>query len=179
MSYKKILLCGLRNTGKTSVFWHLQEKLNLPTFSVSQFLRDYIRIHGLQGASDSHMNQHDEAMRQAIKQRVTGLLVADNPVIVETRVLENIEQDFPETLKVLLTATDETRVNRNAFRESISVEKSAQRLIKKENKWLEKVKQQFGRDDFLDAKHYQLVIETDKLSIEAVADLIIQAKQPA
>lgn len=168
----KILICGLRNVGKTTVFWELQKQLAWPTFSVSQYLRDYVRINGLQHQTAEVIARHDDQMGREIGERTVALLNQPNPVIIETRVFEHIDQTFPNTLKVLLHARDEIRVTRNAHRESISLEKSHKRLLKRETKWLEKMHQQFGPLEFFSSGYYDLTIDTSELTVTAVVSQI-------
>lgn len=172
--FTKIILSGLRNTGKTSVFWALQQQLAWPTFSVSQFLRDYIRTHGLQGSSNQVMAEHEQQMRQSINQRLAGLMRLPDRCIIEARIWEDVRLESPGCLKVLLTADESVRVERNAFRESIGLERSRSKLINKENKWLDKVTAQFGFDDFFAHNYYDLVIDTGPLSIDQVVRVIIE-----
>jgi len=47
MKYSKITISGKICTGKTTLFWDLQKKLNWPVFSTGQFFRDYARQHNL------------------------------------------------------------------------------------------------------------------------------------
>lgn len=173
MSYTKIILSGRRNTGKTTLFWALQKQLNWPTFSISQYLRDYIRIYGLQGASATQMAEHEIQMGHDIGQRVMALLKTDYPMIIEARLFEHIRQEWPGALKVLLTADEPVRIKRNAYREGISEQKSAQRLIKKEDKWIKKMEQQFGFGDFYNSDLYDLVIDTTQLSKDQVAARVL------
>lgn len=174
MPISKIVLSGRRNTGKTTLFWNLQEKLNWPTFSTSQFLRDYILINGLQGANQETMQPHEPLMGEQIGQRVINLLTNEHPVLIEVRMFEHIRQLWPNTLKVLLTADEQTRVERNASRENISVEKSAQRLIKKENNWMRKMEAQFNFPDFYKPDYYDLVIDTSNLNKDEVMEKVMQ-----
>src|SRR5690606_14359768 len=154
MKYTKILLSGKRNTGKTTTFWMLQKELGWPMFSESQYLRDYHRLHGIQGADKETMAEHEPLMVQANDVRLSRLLVSPDRAIIEIRAFEKIRQDWPDVLKVLLICDDEIRVKRNAFRESISEDKSKQRLLKKEEDWIVKMNQQFGFDDYYDKKYY-------------------------
>ena len=169
----KIVISGQRNTGKTTLFWHLQKELGWPTFSVSQFLRDYIRANGLQGASSEAIAPHEGKMLEEINSRVYELLQVPDRVIVEVRAFYHVKQSFENTLKVLLTAGEETRIRRNAGRENIDVAKSRKRLVKREGKWQEKLAGQFGFEDFYAPEHYDLVVDTTGLSQEEVVKKIL------
>lgn len=173
MAYSKILISGLRNTGKTTLFWQLQKELNWPTLSVSQLMRDYIRANGLQGKSDSDIKPHEESLKTEIDHRICKLLTSPHQVIIETRAFALIRDPFPNTLKVLLTADEKVRVARNASRENISLDKSAKRLLKKEQDWLQKISHQFGFQDFFDPKHYDLVVDTNSLEPEQVSRIVV------
>lgn len=173
----KVIISGQRNTGKSTLYWLLQKELNWPCFSVSHFLLDYMRTNGLQGASFEKLAHHEEVMRREIDERVTALLSIPDKVIIETRIFESIKETYKDTLKILLTANDQTRIARNAFREQISIEKSAKRLIPKENKWLEKITQQFGFSDYFDPKYYDLVLDTSEMTKMEVLDTVVKMVQ--
>jgi len=172
VEYIKIIISGKRGTGKTTLFWGLQKQLSWPTFSVSQFLRDYIFTHGLSNKVED-INSRSEEITREIDNRIIELLKGDYHVIVETRVFGYIYEQFPDTLKVLLVCDDIVRINRYAFRQGISQEEARKRLFKKEDEWFEKMKKLYNRDDFFNNQYYDLVIDTTNLIAEQIQSLVL------
>lgn len=172
MKYTKIIISGLRCTGKTTLFWGLQKKLNWPTLSVSEFLRDYVGINGL-----SHQNEKIDLCSQDISseidKRVSRLLQSYKPVIISTRVFGQIDQQFDKTFKILLRCDNQVRAERYAFRENTTIIKAKQRLFKKEQDWYEKIKTLYNRTDLFDPKYYDLVIDTTKLTKQHIQGIVL------
>lgn len=176
MVYKKIILCGLRATGKTTLFWDLQDKLSWPTFSVSLYIRDYIHRHHLKNTDD--IDKLGVDISRDIDRRVKNLLGSDNYCIIDARAYAGIFSPIPETLKLLLKTRDEVRLKRAALREGTTPEAQKTRLLKKENRWKEKMNQIYGRDDFLAPQFYDLVIDTTLLTPEEVLARVIEEIKP-
>ena len=173
MKYQKILISGKRCTGKTTLFWDLQKKLAWPTFSTSQFLRDFIYTHGISRGL-KQVEDKSQEITQEIDQRTTSLLKANSPVIVETRAFGQIFDQFPDTLKILLVCDDQERIKRSSFRQTISLQKAKKRLFKKDKEWFEKMKSLYQRDDFFELKYYDLVIDTTSLVKKEVLNLVLK-----
>ncbi len=164
MKASKIVLSGMRCTGKTTLFWNMQKELAIPTFSVSQYLRDYIRTNGLQGKGNEEIDRHNEIMSREIDERVVALLKSKHEVLVESRVFRYVRESFDDTLKILLVASDDCKVKRSSYRENIDFKKAKKRLIKRENEWMEKMADQYGFGDFFDPKYYDLVVDTTDMN---------------
>ena len=168
--YTKIILSGLKCVGKTSLFWDLQKRLNWPTFSASQFLRDYIRNHQLSAAD---LEAHEAKMGQEIDQRIEDLLNHPYPVLIEARVFGGIIKPWPGTLRLLLEAKDQVRFQRSAGREGIDMAKAEKRLQKREGKWLQTMHERYGLENFYNHDYYDWVIDTSQLSKEQVVEMVL------
>jgi cytidylate kinase len=165
MSYSKILIVGKRCSGKSTLFWDLQKELNWPTFSLSHFLRDFIRTRGL---TPPEIEQQSAETSKEIENRIQALLKTPDHVIIESRMLGFLTAPIPHTCRLLLTCADTTRIKRSAFREGITVDKAQGRLYKREEKLFEAMKTAYKRDDFYNNRYYDLVIDTTHLSPEEV-----------
>ncbi len=170
MEMTKIILCGKRATGKSTLFWDLQKALNWPVFSISEFLRSYLYRHGLKKPED--IDAVSAQISQDFDTRVDALLRATDHVIIDARVFGKIRELLPNTLKVLLTASDETRLKRAAYREGTDVETQRKKLLKKEDAWIEKMHTMYPFD-FFDPQYYNLVIDTDIKTPEEVLEIIL------
>ena len=172
MKYTKVILCGLRCTGKTTLMWNLQKKLGWPMFSVSQFLRDYIRTYHV---SPFEVEDQSEKITADIDSRVEALVHGENAVIIESRVTHLMSRSVEGTLKILLTASDDIRVRRSSKREQTDLKKAKKRLFKRERTFTERMEKIYKVDNLFDKKHYDLVIQTDDLTPEGVMKLVLNA----
>ncbi len=169
MRYQRALISGRRATGKSTLLWELQKRLNWPIFSISMFLRDYIRQYNL---TPQQVDERRVEIAKDIDGRILNLLSSSNNVLIEAKVYGGIKKNLPGTAKILLTASDNTRYQRNAFREGISFDKAKKRVIKKETEWEQKMAKILGFNDFFDPKYYDLVVDTTNLTREQVADKV-------
>lgn len=165
MNYSKIILCGRRCSGKTTLFWDLQKSLNWPIFSISLYLRDYLHRNNLKSLDD--IDKLNETISRDIDLRMQKLLATIEHIIFDARVYGHINEPIPGALKVLLYASEKVRIGRAAYREGTSEEIQKTRLIRKEDAWIEKMRRMYPYD-FFDPKYYDLTIDTSELSPEDV-----------
>lgn len=171
MNYTKILITGKRCTGKSTLFWNLQKELNWPVFSVSHFLRDFIRTQGL---TPKQIEQQSKETSIEVENRIQSLLTTDNHIIIESRLLSFITHPIPGTCRILLTCDDQTRIHRSATRENISWEKAKTRLFQREKKLMDQMTSIYKRGNFFDKRFYDLTIDTTNLSPQEVLENVLQ-----
>lgn len=171
----KLIISGKRCAGKSTLFWNIQKYLNWPVFSLSHFLRDFIRTKGL---SPEEVEQLSEQVSREVDERIQSLLVSPYPVIIENRMLGFVLPDSPTIFSVLLYANDTVRVKRSAQREGISEEKAHNRLFKREEKLNQRMQNIYGRDDFYEDTYYNFVIDTSDKTPEQVLDTLTEQLRP-
>lgn len=170
MKYSKIILCGRRCSGKTTLFWDLQKELNWPIFSISLYLRDYLHRHNLK--SLDAIEALNETISRDIDERMQKLLTTPEQIIFDARMYGHINDQIPNTLKVLLVTDEKIRIKRAAYREGTTEEVQKKRLIKKEGDWIAKMRVMYPFD-FFDPKYYDLVINTSELTPQQVLERIL------
>ncbi len=168
--FKKITLSGPICSGKSSAFKNLQKKLGWPSFSASEFFRDYcqkkkIPLWQAEKRPDSLTRKVDLGMRERLKKKEN--------LILEGWMAGIMAQGIPQVLKVLLTAEDKERVKRFAIREKLSQKEAGKKLREREENLLAKLKRVYQRDDFLVPKNYDLVIDTTFLKPKETAQKIL------
>jgi cytidylate kinase len=170
MAYTKVLICGKRCTGKTTLFWDLQKALGWPTFTVSQYLRDYIhRFH----LTPQQIDERSIEVSRDMEQRIAALLTSNDHVVIDARVYGKLK-DVPEnTLKVLLSASDQARVIRAAFREKTTAQKQQGRLLPRESEWIDKMQKLYPDVNFFDPEGYDLAIDTSMLKPSDVLNRVV------
>lgn len=170
--YNKVTISGRICTGKTTLFWLLQKKLGWPTFSASQYFRDYSRSTGvsLQKAEEQNPN-----LTREVDLRMKKLLEEEKHILLEGWMSGIMANAVPDVLRILLTCEDTERVRRCAKRDSLSSKEAKGKIAEREGSWMDKLTRIYGRDDFFDPKNYNLVIDTTHKSLEETLDLVLQA----
>lgn len=171
MKYHAITISGLICTGKSSLFKNLKQKLGWSSYSASQFFREWCQEHTVplfvaEARPESLTREIDEGMRKK--------LVEGEKIILEGWLAGFMAKGIPGVLKVLLTCRDEERIKRFAQRENVSQEKAREEIRKREDNLFQKWKRVYGRDDFLDPKYYDLIVDTTQLKPKEVAELVLK-----
>jgi len=163
--YSKITISGLICSGKTTLFWDLFKKLNWPTFSASHFFRDYSRTHG---TSLQKAEEQTQSLTKVVDFGMLELLKNEQHIILEGWMTGIMADDLPGVLRVFLTCTDEERIKRFAEREKVSLEEAKYQIKERENNVYGKLQSIYKRNDFLDPKNYNLVIDTTTKSPQEI-----------
>lgn len=171
MKYSKITISGLICTGKTSLFWGLQEKLIWPTFSTSQFFRDFARNNKL---SLEKAEEQNNILTKRVDFRVADMLKSSGNLLVEGWMAGLMANDYSGILKVLLTCDKKVRIERFSQREKVDLKEAEKRIEERETNLLQTLERIYKRNDFLEEKKYDLVLDTTKINIKKTADLVLQ-----
>lgn len=163
--YSKVTISGLICTGKTTLFWELQKQLSWPAYSASSFFRDYARTH--KTSLDKAEEQNNKLTRE-VDMHMKRLLRASPKIIVEGWMAGVMASERTDVLRVLLTCNEEERIRRFALREKISHGEARERVLTREQNLFAKLRAIYKRDDFLEAKHYNLIIETTEIPLNSV-----------
>lgn len=170
--YNKVTISGLICTGKTTLFWGLQENLIWPTFSVSQFFRDYARIYNL---SLEKAEEQNKILTKRVDLRVSEML--KNPsgnLIVEGWMAGIMADCFPHVLRVLLTSRDKVRIERFAKRGRISFETAEEKIKAREKNLFDALEKIYHRGDFVDPKNYNFTLDTTDLVKEELIEKVLR-----
>lgn len=168
--YKKITISGLICTGKTSLFWGLQEKLIWPTFSASSFFRDYSRTHNL---SLEKAEEQGEVLTKKVDLRIAEMLKISNNIIIEGWLAGIMADQLPDVLRVLLTCQDEVRIKRFAAREKMTEKEAAFHIQEREKNLLKVLQKIYHRNDFIDPRNYNFVVDTTNISVDTLVRQIL------
>ncbi len=172
MNYNKVTISGRICTGKTTLFWALQKKLGWPTFSASQFFRDFARTHdvSLQKAEEQNSN-----LTKDVDMGMKKLLEQKENVILEGWMAGIMADEMPEVLRILLTCDNNQRIKRFSERDRVSGVEAKKKILEREESWVEKLTHIYKRNDFFEPNNYNLVIDTTHTSLEETLDLVLQA----
>ncbi|MCJ7826521.1 cytidylate kinase family protein [Patescibacteria group bacterium] len=169
--YTKITLSGRICTGKSTVFRLLAEKLGWPTFSASQAFRDYAKTHqkSLQLAEE----QNDQ-LTKSIDEKTRVVLLSNDHIIAEGWMAGIMAEGMPDVLRVLLICDDSVREKRFADRSSLSIEEAKRQISEREENWVAKLTNMYGRSDFFDPKNYTFVVDTTHRTPEESVEEIMR-----
>lgn len=168
--YKKIAISGLICTGKTSLFWGLQEKLIWPTFSASQFFRDYSRTHHL---LLEKAEEQSETLTRKVDHRMAEMLKGSGNILIEGWMAGIMADNYPDVLKILLTCQDQVRIKRFAAREKISEKEAAFHIREREKNLFKILAKIYHRNDFVNPQNYNLVIDTTTISVDMLVRQVL------
>ncbi len=172
MTYNKVTISGRICTGKTTLFWILQKKLGWPTFSASQYFRDYSRSTGvsLQKAEEQNPN-----LTKEVDLRMKKLLLEEEHILLEGWMAGIMADQMPDVLRILLTCEDTQRIKRFAKREKVSEEEAKANIEERERNLFTKLEEIYHRSDFVHPKNYNLVIDTTHKSLEETLGVVLKA----
>lgn len=170
--YNKVTISGRICTGKTTLFFDLQQKLVWPTFSASYFFRDYAAAKHL--SLDKASEQSDQ-LTQIIDYGMGELLRKKDSIIFEGWMTGIVARELPNVLRVLLTCADDIRAKRFSRRENLSVKDALRKINERETNLFKKLEEIYHRNDFVNPVNYNMVIDTTKSTPKKSLDLVLQA----
>ena len=170
MTINKITISGKICTGKSTLLRSLQEELNWPVFMTGQLFREYVKKNRL---NLENVEEQNDDLTKKIDFKVRDMLKLRDNLIVDGWMSGIMANNFPNILKILLICDDNIRYQRFADREKISLNEAKIRVDERQNNWLNKLKKIYNRDDFMDPKNYDLIIDTSNLSSNEAAKIII------
>ncbi len=170
MKYDKITISGKICTGKSTLFKNLQQKLNWPVFSTSQYFRDIAKKNNL--SLESAKEQNNKSSKE-VDYKVRDLLKSEGKLIAEGWMTGIMADAFPGILKILLVCNDEIRIKRFALREKLSISEAKKRIIDREANLFAKLESIYKRTDFVDPKNYDLIIDTTQMSPTRILSEVI------
>lgn len=171
MKYSKITISGKICTGKTTLFKNLEKKLGWPTFMTGQVFRDYIKKNKL---NLEQVEEQNEKLTKKIDYQVRDMIKAPGNLIVDGWMSGLMANDSPDVLKIFLICEDNIRYKRFAEREKIPFGEAKKRVEERQSNWFSKLKKIYNRNDFVDPKNYDLIIDTSHLSSKSVLKKVME-----
>ncbi len=169
--YSKITISGRICTGKSTLFPLLQKKLGWPTFSASQFFRNWAKSHSASLQKAEEQNPHltrdvDVGMQKRLKE--------EKHLIVEGWMAGIMADKIPGVLRILLTCEDTERIRRLSMRDGLSIGEARRKITEREKSWSEKLETIYHRNDFFDPKNYNLIIDTTNTTPDQMLALVLK-----
>ena len=120
-----------------------------------------------------NVEEQNENLTKKIDFKVRDMLKSPGNLIVDGWMSGIMANHFPNILKILLICDDDIRYQRFANREKINLDEAKIRVDERQNNWLDKLKKIYKRDDFMEPKNYDLIIDTSKISSKGIVKKII------
>ncbi len=171
MEYSKITISGKICTGKTTLFKKLGAKLGWPTFMTGQLFRDHVKKNKL---NLEQVEEQNETLTKKIDYLVRDMIYAPGNLIVDGWMSGIMADNLKGVLKILLICKDNIRYKRFAAREKIHFDEAKKRVEERQSNWFIKLKKIYKRNDFIDPKNYNLIIDTSHITSQAVLKKVLQ-----
>lgn len=175
MNINKITISGKICTGKTTLLKSLEKQLNWPVFMTGKLFREYVTKNKL---DLEQVEEQNIDLTKKIDYQVRDMIYKDGNLIVDGWMSGIMANNLPNVLKILLICKDEARYQRFANRENISFEEAKKRVEERQSNWLDKLEKIYGRNDFMDPKNYDLIIDTSDISSEVVLKKVLSRVIP-
>lgn len=171
MRYSKITISGKICTGKTTLFKKLKDKLGWSTFMTGQLFRDYVKKNKL---NLEQVEEQNEKLTKKIDYLVRDMIYAPGNLIVDGWMSGIMADNLEDVLKILLICKNNIRYKRFADREKVYFNEAKKRVEERQSKWFIKLKEIYKRNDFIDPKNYDLIIDTSNITSQAVLKKVLQ-----
>lgn len=176
MNINKITISGKICTGKTTLLKNLEKKLGWSIFMTGKLFRDYVDRNHL---NLEQVEEQSSVLTKKIDYQVRDLLHQQGNLIVDGWMSGIMANNLADVLKVLLICDDNIRYQRFAEREKISFSESMKKVEERQNNWFKKLEKIYKRNDFVDPKNYDLIINTSDISSEKVLKKVLLNVTPA
>ncbi len=160
MRYSKRTISGKICTGKSTLFQSLEKKLSWKTFRTGTFFRDYAKKHKL---NLEKAQEQTDRLTKKVDYKVRDMLRKKGNLLVDSWMAGIMADNSPGVLKILLVCDDKIRFKRFAMREKVTVKLAKKDILDRETNLFKKLQEIHKRNDFVDPKNYNLIINTTKL----------------
>ncbi len=171
MNINKITISGKICTGKTTLLKSLENELNWPVFMTGKLFREYVAKNKL---DLEQVEEQNDGLTKKIDYQVRDMIYNQGNLIVDGWMSGIMAHSLPNVLKVLLTCKNEARYKRFADRENICFDEAKKRVEERQSNWLSKLEKIYERNDFMDPKNYDLIIDTTDISSQDVLQKVLQ-----
>ena len=166
----KITISGWAGTGKSTTATMLAQKLGHTHFSGGGIFRTYAEEKNLSLGELERQAEQDPEFDLKLDAFQKTLADTHDNFVLESRLGWHF---VPRSIKVLLTCEDSERVRRIAEREGDPVEDVEERTKDRERSITKRYRDLYRIENFMDAKNFDLVVDTTNNTPEEVTNEII------
>ena len=165
-----LTISGLHGAGKSTIGKLISQKLGLKYYSTGQAFRDLAKDMNFTLEEFTDFVEENPDIDKKLDDKIIKIAQKDN-VIIDSQLSGHLLQNIVD-FKILLKCPLETRVKRMADRDQTSYEEKLKETMVREKSEQERFKILYDID-LEDNKTYDLIIETENLSIEEVLNKIL------
>jgi cytidylate kinase len=169
-----ITISGLHGTGKSTVGKLLSEELSMKYYSTGQAFRDLAQEkHMTLKQFTDYVEDHPE-IDQKLDEKIIDV-AQKGDIVIDSQLSGHLLKELAD-FKILLTCPIETRIKRMVERDNSSREEKYNETISREKSELERFKKLYNinLENNEKNKHlYDLIIDTEKLSVREIVDIIL------
>lgn len=165
-----ITISGLHGTGKSTIGKLIAQRMNLKYYSTGQAFRDLAKEMKMTLEEFTDYVEENPDVDKKLDNKIIEIAQKGNIIIdsqLSAYILDSIAQ-----FKILLTCPLELRVKRMAERDKTSYENKLNETIIREESELERFEKLY-RIDLNNVKIYNLILETENLTVEEIVEKII------
>jgi cytidylate kinase len=169
-----ITISGLHGTGKSTVGKILSEKLNMRYYSTGQAFRDLAQENNMTLRQFTDYVEDHPEIDQKLDAKIIDI-AQKGDIIIESQLSGYLLKDVAD-FKILLTCPIETRIKRMVERDDSSHNEKFIETISREKSELERFKKLYNidlEDNEKNIQLYDLIIDTEKLSVGEIVDIIL------
>jgi predicted cytidylate kinase len=171
MNINKITISGKICTGKTTLLKNLEKELNWSIFMTGKLFRDYVVKNKL---NLDQVEEQNKDLTKKIDYQVREMIHSTGNLVVDGWMAGIMANNLPDVLKILLICKDDIRYQRFADREKINFDEAKKRVEERQLNWLAKLEKIYKRNDFMDPKNYDLIIDTSYISSHDTLKKVLQ-----
>ncbi|MDR1404327.1 MAG: cytidylate kinase family protein [Candidatus Methanoplasma sp.] len=171
----RVTISGPPGSGKTTACRKLSERLGIRAVVFGEFFRKLAKEKGMTLAEFSALAECDPSIDQTIDSMILDTAGHDHDIILESRLSAHmLTKNGIPAFKVYLDASPEVRMERVGVREGESREDVCRHTVERQSSEAKRYKMYYGID-IEDRSIYDLILDTDDLDPDQVADRILKA----
>ncbi|MFX0006103.1 MAG: (d)CMP kinase [Promethearchaeota archaeon] len=169
-----ITISGLHGTGKSTIAKLIAEKLGIQYYSTGQIFRDLAKEMNMTLEEFTKYVEENPDIDEKLDNKIIDIARKGN-IIIDSQLSGYILKTIAD-FKILLNCSLETRIKRMADRDDNDYEEKVKETMIREKSELERFKRLYDIDlnnqEELD-QLYDLIIDTENLTIEEILDKIL------
>lgn len=169
-----ITISGTAGSGKSVIAREVARKLGYKHYSIGGFMREIAEEKDISLLELSKQAEKDKGIDEELDQRQIELGKKEDNFVIDSRLGFHF---IPNSVKIFLDANIEVRAKRiveDTIRNEHNVNiKTAIENIKKRENSEERRYSKYYNLNYLDKKHYDLVLDTTDLTVEKVVDKVV------
>ncbi len=170
-----VAISGRPGSGKSVVAEEASTRLGLRHVSAGDFMRDMATERGMSILELSRVAEVDPSIDAEIDARTVRLGATGESFVIDSRMAWHF---IPESVKVFLDVRTDVAAERiyasmrETERENVDPAATEAALVERTTSEADRYLRYYGVD-YLDTRHYDVVIDTSTMPVEAVVDLLL------